>query len=125
MRRLINRLKIQHKLALLCSAFLLPIGFLTFLLVANTQKDVSFAAEELQGIAYIAALKSELEHVVALAYGAGSSADLASAQAGVLSFSKLRDDILMWAHYGDKHRGLCLEFDGSPNCIFSSNFIVI
>jgi len=39
-------------------------------------------------------------------------------QAGVLSFSKLRDDILMWAHYGDKHRGLCLEFDGSPNCIF-------
>jgi len=38
MRRLINRLKIQHKLALLCSAFLLPIGFLIFLLVAHTEK---------------------------------------------------------------------------------------
>ena len=86
MRRLINRLKIQHKLALLCSAFLLPIGFLIFLLVAHTEKDVSFAARELQGIAYIAALKTELEHVVALAYGSGSSADLASAQAGVLRF---------------------------------------
>lgn len=90
MRRLINRLKIQHKLALLCSAFLLPIGFLIFLLVAHTEKDVSFAARELQGIAYIAALKTELEHVVALAYGSGSSADLASAQAGVLRFDRIQ-----------------------------------
>ena len=39
-------------------------------------------------------------------------------KAGVLSFSKVRDDILMWAHYADKHKGLCLEFDGSANCIF-------
>jgi hypothetical protein len=39
-------------------------------------------------------------------------------QAGILSFSKVRDDILMWAHYADKHKGLCLEFDGSANCIF-------
>jgi methyl-accepting chemotaxis protein len=92
MRRLINRLKIQHKLALLCSAFLLPIGFLTFLFVVDTEKDVSFAAKELQGIAYLAALKAELEHVVALAYGAGSSADLASAQAGVLSFDRLQPE---------------------------------
>jgi methyl-accepting chemotaxis protein len=90
MRRLINRLKIQHKLTLLCSGFLLPIGFLTFLLVADTQKDVSFAAKELQGIVYIAALKTELEHVVALAYGAGSSADLANAQAVVLGFDRVQ-----------------------------------
>lgn len=39
-------------------------------------------------------------------------------QAGVLSFSTVRDDILMWAHYADKHKGLCLEFDGSANCNF-------
>jgi Protein of unknown function (DUF2971) len=39
-------------------------------------------------------------------------------KAGVLSFSKIRDDILMWSHYADKHKGLCLEFDGSANCIF-------
>ncbi len=24
----------------------------------------------------------------------------------------------MWAHYSDKHKGLCLEFDGSANCNF-------
>ena len=39
-------------------------------------------------------------------------------RAGIVCFSKVRDDILMWAHYGDKHKGLCLEFDGSSNCMF-------
>lgn len=39
-------------------------------------------------------------------------------RAGITCFSKVRDDILMWAHYADKHKGLCLEFDGSANCNF-------
>jgi hypothetical protein len=39
-------------------------------------------------------------------------------RAGILSFSKVRDDILMWAHYADRHKGLCFEFDGSANCKF-------
>jgi hypothetical protein len=39
-------------------------------------------------------------------------------KAGIICFSQVRDDILMWAHYADKHKGLCLEFDGSSNCIF-------
>lgn len=38
--------------------------------------------------------------------------------AGILSLSKVRDDILMWAHYADSHKGLCFEFDGSTNCNF-------
>ena len=29
---------------------------------------------------------------------------------GVLSMSAVRDDILMWSHYADHHRGVCLEF---------------
>ena len=29
-------------------------------------------------------------------------------------FSKRWDSILMWSHYGDKHRGICIEFD-RPN----------
>ena len=40
--------------------------------------------------------------------------------AGIVCFSMVRDDILMWAHYADHHRGLCLEFDGSDNCRFFS-----
>lgn len=30
---------------------------------------------------------------------------------GVLCFSRLWDSILMWSHYGDRHKGLCLGFD--------------
>lgn len=33
-------------------------------------------------------------------------------QIGVLCLSEVKDDILMWSHYGDSHRGVCLEFDG-------------
>ncbi len=39
-------------------------------------------------------------------------------KASISCFSTVRDDILMWAHYADKHKGLCLEFDGSGNCKF-------
>jgi hypothetical protein len=31
---------------------------------------------------------------------------------GVLCLSKKRNDILMWSHYADSHKGVCLEFDG-------------
>lgn len=34
------------------------------------------------------------------------------ASVGVFCVSAKPDDILMWAHYADSHRGLCLEFDG-------------
>ncbi|MDP5241315.1 DUF2971 domain-containing protein [Uliginosibacterium sp. 31-16] len=32
---------------------------------------------------------------------------------GLLSLSELPDSPLMWAHYADMHRGVCLEFDTS------------
>lgn len=38
-------------------------------------------------------------------------ADLALSEIGVCCFSKLKDNILMWSHYSDYHKGLCLEFD--------------
>ena len=31
---------------------------------------------------------------------------------GVYCVSTKRDDILMWSHYADYHKGICLEFDG-------------
>lgn len=31
---------------------------------------------------------------------------------GVLCVCRKRDDILMWSHYADSHKGVCLEFDG-------------
>lgn len=35
-----------------------------------------------------------------------------TSQVGVYCVSELCDDILMWSHYADSHRGICLEFDG-------------
>ncbi len=32
-------------------------------------------------------------------------------QVGVYCLSTINDDILMWSHYSEGHRGLCLEFD--------------
>ncbi len=31
----------------------------------------------------------------------------------ICCFSLLNDNLLMWAHYADKHKGVCLEFDNS------------
>jgi len=33
------------------------------------------------------------------------------AKVGATCFSEKVDDILLWSHYGDKHKGFCLEFD--------------
>lgn len=38
--------------------------------------------------------------------------DFITNKVGVFCVSTKRDDILMWSHYGDSHRGICLEFDG-------------
>lgn len=34
---------------------------------------------------------------------------------GVLCLSERPDDILLWSHYSNSHRGLCLEFDASAH----------
>lgn len=37
---------------------------------------------------------------------------------GILSLATKRDNVLMWSHYANSHRGFCLEFDASmePFC---------
>ena len=76
-------LTIRHKLAVLCSAFLLPIGFLTYLFVAQTEKDITFAQKELEGSAYFRALRSELSAIIAVSHGTASIDDLVRAQSAV------------------------------------------
>ena len=34
-------------------------------------------------------------------------------QIGCSCFSEVRDNILLWSHYADGHKGICLEFDTS------------
>jgi len=45
---------------------------------------------------------------------------------GIYCLSEKNDDILMWSHYSDSHRGLCLQFDASTEgTIFWEAFKVI
>lgn len=37
--------------------------------------------------------------------------DEAAKECGIISFSKDWNNPLLWAHYGDKHKGICLGFD--------------
>lgn len=36
---------------------------------------------------------------------------------GIFSMSRVNDDILMWAHYADSHRGFCIEYARTPDNI--------
>ena len=83
MRFSFDGLPIRHKLAVLCSAFLLPIGFLTYLFVAQTEKDITFARKELEGSTYFRALRSELSTIIAVSHGIASIDDLTRAQSAV------------------------------------------
>ena len=38
---------------------------------------------------------------------------LAANELGIVCLSQNRDNILMWSHYANKHKGFCLEFDKS------------
>lgn len=37
---------------------------------------------------------------------------------GICCFSEKSSDILMWSHYADCHKGICLEFDVKKDSIF-------
>lgn len=79
----LDGLPIRYKLAVLCSAFLLPIGFLTYLFIAQTEKDIGFARQELEGSTYFRALRNELSAVIALSLGTGSIDEVTRAQSAV------------------------------------------
>ncbi|RQU90473.1 DUF2971 domain-containing protein [Burkholderia cenocepacia] len=42
----------------------------------------------------------------------------------VCCFSKRNDNLLLWAHYAENHRGICLEYD-IPDEIFKTQFLPI
>jgi len=44
---------------------------------------------------------------------------------GICCFSKRPDNILMWSHYADKHRGICLQFEGKPSTPFFYNAQIV
>jgi len=45
-------------------------------------------------------------------------------ETGIYCLSTIKDDILMWSHYAESHRGLCLEFDTTKELLFNETFSV-
>lgn len=43
--------------------------------------------------------------------------DMYNSRYGITCFSKTANNILMWSHYANKHRGICLGFDIPEECI--------
>ena len=44
---------------------------------------------------------------------------------GVFSMSAKRDDLLMWSHYADCHRGICLEFETTSGKLFGCDLLEV
>lgn len=42
---------------------------------------------------------------------------------GLYCLSEIKDDILMWSHYSNGHKGLCLEFDAIHDALFSHRML--
>lgn len=53
------------------------------------------------------------------------SVDNALSKIGVCCFSKNRDNILMWSHYSNNHKGICLQFDILEDTDFFSTAIPV
>lgn len=70
--------RIHWKLTLLSATFLVPIALLTWLLIAQSYKDINFAAKEQDGSRYVAALRE-----VAAPLAAGDAAGAVKALAPV------------------------------------------
>lgn len=49
--------------------------------------------------------------------------DEAAKMAGVICFSREMSNPLMWGHYGDKHKGICLGFDIDDNHIKEVSYL--
>ncbi len=61
---MLNHVRLGRKLGLLSAVFMLPVAFLAWLLVVQSTKDIDFAAKELDGSRYIAALRGLIVEIV-------------------------------------------------------------
>ncbi len=71
---------------------------------------------------YLSSLsKEEADEIMSLSYSLSDAASYynyyydvragARASIGVICFSSNYDNILMWSHYANNHKGICIEFD--------------
>ena len=50
---------------------------------------------------------------------------LETEKCGIFTMSEKRDDLLMWPHYADCHRGICLEFKTNDGKLFDRDLLEV
>jgi hypothetical protein len=84
--------------------------FRAYLKDVARERGAGLARAERQQLVTQGAKVSRLTYERALI--AGNAERLA--EIGICSLSEIGDDMLMWAHYADAHRGICLQFHVQP-----------
>lgn len=52
-----------------------------------------------------------------------SAREIIHSENGVLCFSRSWSNPVLWSHYADKHRGICLGFDVDDSCVMPVNYM--
>ncbi|WP_316978080.1 methyl-accepting chemotaxis protein [Shumkonia mesophila] len=87
-----DHLKVSRKLMALSAVFLLPVAFLAWLLVVQSQKDIHFAAKERAGGRYLAGLASLEVDLVAGWYGGQPASGIKPALDRVIQLEREMSD---------------------------------
>lgn len=81
-----------------------------------TSKDPNLSTTEREQLVEAKLSEGEHKHVSKMKSAMGEVIENELRAIGVYCLSAKNDDILMWSHYADGHKGFCLEFeDDSPN----------
>jgi len=83
-----GQMRISRKLQILCVIFSIPIAFLLYLFITQTNKDVAFAEKELIGNAYFSAARDELIALIDFSQKTGSADELMLSQKTVLTLDR-------------------------------------
>ena len=86
---MLQHISIRQKLALLCATFFVPIAFLIFIFLVQTNKDIAFANKELLGNTYFVTLQTELGALIDQALDQGSGGKVEQALAASHAMGEL------------------------------------
>ncbi len=84
----------------------------------HTEKDLNIAAEKL----YFEIHEFETNHENALNRITNNQNSHFMNNIGIFSLSKIKDNLLMWSHYANSHKGVCIGYDKALLRDFIKNF---
>lgn len=83
------------------------------------EREIAWRLEHPAKELWAAQMRADPQARIDFMNGASKSIEEMLAQRRIYCLTPKADNILMWSHYADNHRGLCLEFSVSDNPLFS------